>query len=358
MKILKLITLIFLCSTVFLNKIYAQGQDYVITKNNDTIYCSIVGAYKYRVYVKDKFTKIDTNIIQYFVAKDTANFVLKKIPKEKFSQFVRWLQRGSINLYERRVPAGNYIIPYWYASKGNNPLVLIKATGLLHVDDIGTRDERKKAFIDLFSDTPTLFEKFKYAIKGDYDFDIIQSCIQQYNNQDSYINEQDYVITKKNDTILCKIKYDIASGQYMFKAKNKNDFVKIDGADINQYFYSRENITFKLQTLPQQSNREFVKWLEKGNVNLFERTKLTGDANNATVKYYWYVNKGTGPLIPIKIDAKPVYDIRSHKEQLNAFINIISDNKALVNEFRQSLRNIDSNTDAIICYYINKYNGN
>ena len=138
--------------------------------------------------------------------------------------------------------------------------------------------------------------------------------------------------------------------------KNKNDTVKIDSTNTYKFFYSEENSFFLLKTLPGIDAKEFVKWLERGKINLFEFAKSTGSPDKPVIKYYWYVNKGTGPLIAIKIDANYNYDIRLHKELLAAFRNIISDNKDILSNFNYDINYVNANTNNIIRSYISNYN--
>ncbi len=369
MKVVKTLIFVFLSLIALVNKIYAQ-KDYVITSKKDTIFCKvrthglINPVLQYRVSEKDNYTDFDSTITEYFIAKDTGSYVFKKDPVHKYQGFVKWIERGRINLYTREVAyssmnAGTGMVnggttTYYYASKGDGDLTLMSPL-------VGPRKYREKVFFDLFSDDIILQEKFKNARKSDHSGSFTYDCIEEYNKAYARIdsigsNAWDYIVTKKNDTVRCRLKYDFLTGNYLYRAKDKNDYVKIDSSYINGYFNAVDNITFKLITLPEQNKKEFVKWLEKGTVNLFERTELVGDTGDRSVKYYWYVNKNNEHLISIKIKAEYVYDLRTHKDQLAAFRSVISDDKNLLAEFNNNFKDADPNTDNAIRYYVQQYN--
>jgi hypothetical protein len=273
------------------------------------------------------------------------------------------VESGKINLYElitSTTSQGANGAMYsasnteWYVSKGTDTAILIKGNLL-------ARQKRKNEFADLLADNKTVYDK--YMTEDKFSFDQIRYIVRLYNigelNKElEPVNRfaKDYVITHTNDTILCKIKADTSSGSYLYEAKGANDYNKIDSTYVNEFFLSFDKIKFKLKALPGQNNREFVKCIEKGRINLFELTRSIGEQDKPILKYYWYVNKGAGSLIAIKIDANYNYDIRSHKELLAAFRNIISDNKDILSNFNYDLQYVNTNTDAIIRSYISNYN--
>jgi hypothetical protein len=205
MKVLKALTLVLLYSIIFLNKIFAQA-DYVITKNNDTIHCKIRGDFtyiigvnrelKYRVNKKDKFIPINSdNITECFLANDTISYVYKKLPGKKISGgFVKWLERGRINLYEQIIeidspPAGKYgssatyTNVYWYINKGTDSLVQVKSDAISH-NNIGSHKDRINAFLTMINDCDYVATELKYDdVKKEYDFDKIRAYIKMYNDK-------------------------------------------------------------------------------------------------------------------------------------------------------------------------------
>jgi hypothetical protein len=368
MKSFKISIIIIICLFLQLSELYAQN-DYVITKNNDTIFCKIRtngfnGRKQFKGDKSEKFITIKPDsVIQYFIAGDTATYVLKTLPDKKYATYVQWVERGRLNLYryEFQVSASatqTLTETYWYANKLNDPPIQIKHYSTSIVGLAHSQKEEKEAFINLFSDNPNLTERIVNDIKNHYDWGFIQYFIEKYNREDARINSNlwDYIITKKQDTILCKIKADPASGTYLYKVKGKNDYDKIDSTYINEFFFSFDNIRFKLKTLPGQNNSDFVRCLEKGQINLFEQIKSTREQDKRIIKYYWYVNKGAGPLIAIKTDADNNYDIRTHKDQLAAFRKIMADDKDVLGYFNYELQYVKSDTDNIIRSYIINYN--
>src|SRR5579872_4679490 len=186
MKTLKILTLIFLCSIVFMNKIYAQ-KDYVININKDTIFCKIRtngfnGRLQYRANKNDNFTNIKTDsIIQFYLSRDTSTFILKKLPGDTTKNYIQWLERGRINLYGIQISSynsGGGTSYTWYASKGNDSLIQIKA----EFKRQGSHKDRVSAFMNLISDNPKLLNWFKENMEDVGDsFDIIRACIKTYN---------------------------------------------------------------------------------------------------------------------------------------------------------------------------------
>ncbi len=204
MKAFKILFLIFLCSVVHLSKIYAQA-DYVITKNRDTVFCKIKGDFfrgnlKYRVQGNNMYIKMDTDkVIQYFLANDTTTFVYKKLPGEISGSYLKWLERGKINLYELILTSGyktktNVVAvltfwaqqqssKYWYASKSADSLVEIKTNAIFR-NKIGTHKERETAFMDMVSDCDYVVTEIKHSdLDKNYDFDPIRVFVKMYNEQ-------------------------------------------------------------------------------------------------------------------------------------------------------------------------------
>ena len=110
MKVVRLA--VFFCFIFFLAAKSAHAQnDYVVTKNRDTIRCDIKtnmvsGNIKYRQNGQDKYIIVDTaNIIQYYTAADSSTYVLMKAPGNPGGEscFLNWIEKGKINLYELQV---------------------------------------------------------------------------------------------------------------------------------------------------------------------------------------------------------------------------------------------------------------
>jgi len=205
MKAFKILALLFLCTILHLSNAYAQ-QDYVINRNHDTVFCKIKenffsGILKYKVSGERKDKDFD-DVIGYFLAADTATFVYKKIPGRMSFTYVKWLERGKINLYELILTSGYRNITngfpvgsfgnsgsgqesnkYLYISKGTDSLIQIK-TDAISFNNIGSHKERIKAFLDRVSDCDYVATELKYSdLNKNYDFDLIQSFIKMYNDK-------------------------------------------------------------------------------------------------------------------------------------------------------------------------------
>lgn len=127
---------------------------------------------------KDRFTKIDTSITAYFLAKDSSIHLLRTLPKSNKREYVKLLVKGKINLYANSL---NYSTKDYeaalYAGKDPGELVQIK-----HAYSNPDKYE-KKAFTDLISDDPDLVEKIKTL---SYDFNSIVNYLKMYDS--NYLN--------------------------------------------------------------------------------------------------------------------------------------------------------------------------
>ncbi|HEY2581073.1 MAG TPA: hypothetical protein VGI43_04675 [Mucilaginibacter sp.] len=195
----KISAVIFLCLVAFLNKIYAQ-KDYIVTKNHDTVFCKIKTdsygeyslAYKYKVNKNDDFVKIDSNVIAYHLAKDSAIYLLKNIQGFTFRTYLKRFVSGRINLYAYAHDESSSLNmrgnseTYLFAEKGENGVVQIKHT---YLAILGNADSEKdeKAFLDLIADSPKLLEEFK---KKSNNFYYILKYVKAYNAEYTENNKQ------------------------------------------------------------------------------------------------------------------------------------------------------------------------
>jgi hypothetical protein len=162
------------------NQNWSWGQDYLIMKSGQTVFCEIetstfnnVG--RYRTNSKEKFIKIDTAITGYFSAKDSSTFLLKTLPKKNHREFVKLLVKGRINLYSYSLNKTNEDRETaLYAEKESDGLVQIK-----HAFSSPEKNE-EKACLDMISDNPNLFEKLKNLA---YNFTSVVNYIKLYNSE-------------------------------------------------------------------------------------------------------------------------------------------------------------------------------
>ncbi len=154
-------------------------NDYIINHKNDTIFCEIEPitlntAARYRVNLKDRFTKIDTSIVEYYLAKDSSSYLLKTLPKEKRAKFVKCLVKGRISLYAYSENPAEDSEASLYVSKGPGELVQIK-----HAYSHPGKSE-KEAFINLISDNSNINEEIKNL---SFDFSSILNYVKMYDNK-------------------------------------------------------------------------------------------------------------------------------------------------------------------------------
>jgi hypothetical protein len=193
---------LFIFSLVILtNTSFAQRIGYIITQKNDTIYCDkveFVGLnfnykinfnfkykinYKYRVKRNDDFKDIDiTNIKEFQLTSDSSIYIAKLLPDNDKTEFVQWLERGRVNVYQHWLPPinGGQSDIIWYFSKDNGPLVPL-ITNRLSLPM--SRKDRKKAFINLLSEQPDLVTW--YEADDFFEFDNLRDYIHRYNGAEA-----------------------------------------------------------------------------------------------------------------------------------------------------------------------------
>jgi len=104
---------------------------------------------------------------------------------------------------------------------------------------------------------------------------------------------------------------------------------------------SHDTSTFVLKTLPGYLTKSYVQWLERGRINLYG---IQANNQNGTTSYTWYASKGSDSLIQIKAEFKGQ---GSHKDRVNAFMNLISDNPKLLNWFKENMEDVGDSFDII-----------
>jgi hypothetical protein len=168
MKAFKIAILIFLCSTVFLNKIYAQNNDRVITINNDTIPCKIIGrttfsTYKYTTSENGKAEKIIKDKFREFYSSDKSIWYRKIFLGDDEVVFMKVLERGKISLYETFVTINNMTTHIsttnlrWYGTKNSDTAMFIKTDAFA----IFTGNKKGgKAFANYIADKKAVYDQY------------------------------------------------------------------------------------------------------------------------------------------------------------------------------------------------------
>jgi hypothetical protein len=201
---LKLLLLTSICLLLSTAKIFAQDgdttkkfNDYVITLKNDTVKCHIgrrfLGKLTYKVDGVRGAKPFDADSVKgFYRSEDSSFFVSKRLPETGHLFFVRPLEQGKINLYERRSGGtslhdgnieGNGTSFFWYVSKNNDSLKFIKIGTVEGIYFGSSRKSREKIFMDLIADNPALLDKYKEERKTtNYNFELIQFYVKLYND--------------------------------------------------------------------------------------------------------------------------------------------------------------------------------
>lgn len=170
MKALKILTLIFLCSVVHLNKIYAQSQDYVITNKGDTLKGQFTGK-RFKANGWDKAKRLHLyDYKEIFHADDSTFMQAVVISGTGEPEFMRVIEKGKINLY---MGATNnmYMVPGPYggwAGGSTEHLFVSKGTDTVKELDysaFGTiqfksKKKRINVLSEMLMDNKDVYEKF------------------------------------------------------------------------------------------------------------------------------------------------------------------------------------------------------
>jgi hypothetical protein len=170
--------------TVTYTTAFAQQPDYFITAKNDTVNCTLKDAmgtvinkdFKYTTATKTKPQKLNTDTVNEF-SKNNVVYTKQVLPGDSEKKmFVTWSLRGKINLYtfDNREFNSEAVVHY-YIGNEHDELIEIRP-GFKYAG----RQDRMKAFYDMFANAPQLVTKFKTA--EDYSLNAIVSAIAAYNS--------------------------------------------------------------------------------------------------------------------------------------------------------------------------------
>ncbi|MBB6110191.1 hypothetical protein SAMN05421821_1083 [Mucilaginibacter lappiensis] len=178
-------------AALFTLGVKAQGQDYVITTQGDSIPCTIkiplitCGDGNYKTTENSPLVKIKHETIkEYYISKK--NTLYRSVIKEGKSkpEFLLVLETGKINLYEEvtEIYVNNTVtqITKWYVSKGSDIARPLKT------DDVfmsKSRKQREGEFTTLISDNNAVYAQ--YTSENKFSFKRIRNLVQQYNNTTS-----------------------------------------------------------------------------------------------------------------------------------------------------------------------------
>lgn len=192
MKPLTLVTSAILL--VLFSATHLFAQDYMITKNGDTIKCSITGPstwgfYKYKTAENAEAAKIRTSEVKefYMAEKKTLTHVVF-IKKKKYvmSLFMPVVEKGKINLYE--VTTGAYMYygatgtssynttKVCYISKGTDTVSELKTNVIFNSE---FRQSSEDKFAEMIKDNAAVYNT--YITNNEFSFKELRNLIHMYN---------------------------------------------------------------------------------------------------------------------------------------------------------------------------------
>jgi len=270
------------------------------------------------------------------------------IDNGKLPTYLPYAEKGKINLYYRVDTSSNKITQFgtntttmsravvrWFAGKDSADYV--HDLNVVFLSATKTKKRMKSAFALLLKDNPQVLNKFITDDK--YDFEEVEKIVHLYNTGEAYdgtyhgtehYSGRSYLVTPKNDTVFCSIKNDYFTGKYMFKPTKSNDFTVIDSANAREFFSARDTAHFTLINVPGMPGKTFLKQLEKGKVNLYQKTDVSTTLTVKSLPSFLYISKGDAPLTPIMSGMyfPRHFDVRKYV-QLKVFFNAIADNPGL-----------------------------
>ncbi|HTD99534.1 MAG TPA: hypothetical protein VK668_09605 [Mucilaginibacter sp.] len=159
-----------------------------------------------------------------------------------------------------------------------------------------------------------------------------------------------YVITNNNDTIRCEMRTTLFGAIKYQAITSTGKFIKVTTKEIKEYYTAKDSSTYVVVTLPEQDSPEYLKLLERGKISFYEKLIVSYSQYGNNRSYYWYVSKDGGPLKEIK--SNTIFTDGSRKERREYLANLMAEDKALVDEFK----NESDFSLKKLTYFIHKYN--
>ncbi|WP_158828071.1 hypothetical protein [Mucilaginibacter lacusdianchii] len=110
------------------------------------------------------------------------------------------------------------------------------------------------------------------------------------------------------------------------------EYQEVDATSIKQYCFRKAKYPQRAVTLPNKKNPEFLSLVEEGKINIYEKIVTSGGYPTSYTYTYWYVQKGTGPLVDIKSNA--LINRRSRSDRQEDLIALINDNSAVLDQYK------------------------
>jgi hypothetical protein len=185
-------TILFICLfiLVLINTGNALPKGYVITKNNDTVYCNVklssILIPQYQSVADGKYHTIKTKDFNgYLMSGFTANYTLKEVGRKHKPVFVLTIVKGKVNLYTEteylKDDQNNWIsCTNYYIAKAGEPLTEFATSGFL-------MSHGQQTIHDMLSDRPEIAAEFegKSHIFSQIKLDIskIVRCVKEYDSE-------------------------------------------------------------------------------------------------------------------------------------------------------------------------------
>ena len=345
---------IFLVALITITFKATAQSDYVITVKGDSIPCKIsrsfIGIMKYKSATMTESESIEPDVIkEYYVAKK--NILHRAVFKEGSNSpmYMTVIEKGKISLFEEIVVSSSIAtygfgaptttrtsVEEWYISKGSDNVSKIKTTDIVLL--INSKQKRKDAFGDMLKDNKAVYEK--YLNDDKFTFKQIQNLVHLYNTGVS-LGKQDYVIKKNKDTIFCEIELGSYGTMNRYRADPNGRFMKIDTA-ITGFFLASDSSSYVLKIIPIDKHPLYVKSLSMGKINLYA---YKSDSYEKDSDASLFAVKDSGVMIQIR----HIFG-RSEKNDKKIFADLISDNPALAEKYKDSPYTVSSILSCIKTY--------
>lgn len=140
----------------------------------------------------------------------------------------------------------------------------------------------------------------------------------------------DRVITVKNDTIPCKIILKRLFGTYKYTTTDSSNAIKIDKDNVTEFYSADKKIWFRKIYASKGTfiaHDLMMKVLERGKISLYE----TWVRVNGVTNTLWYATKNSDTGIYIKTDAMAI--ISGTRKGKKIFITYLADNKPIQEKY-------------------------
>jgi len=161
----------------------------------------------------------------------------------------------------------------------------------------------------------------------------------------------DYVISLKNDTIKCHIGRRFL-GKLTYKVDGVRGAKPFNADSVKGFYRSEDSSFFVSRRLPETDKLIFLRLIAGGKINLYE---LTVNSTNSTSSFFWYVSKNNDSLKLIKVGTMGIYIGRSRKSREQIFMDLITDNPALLDKYKEERKTTNYNYE-LIQFYVKLYN--